>query len=320
MQRRDFLRGAAFAAGSMAMMPSLASASMIEPANGEKAPKGPVTMYFEFRIMGKFKDDILKHVNEYAKVLHRKKGFLSLQLKNMVGDSTMVHNYPSNLKGVLRSAYFDARKENSLPLFYSLFIRFDNYHDLMVSGTTKWFAKVITKYGPLSKNYHEGVYKTVAAGDRVHIYTTEEEIAKFLREQKDKPTNRYITVNNHVSIFTKDRKVFNEKSTSLLKVAQNTFRPAKGDYDYNPKYPKGLPGSYLNHYYRRAISTEILQSAFSDGNKTHYLFHGVWESVYDHENSHIDPRFRADVKKIFPYIIEGPVEPFYETIILNNFA
>jgi len=52
MQRRDFLRGAALAAGSMAMMPSLASASMVKPAKGEKTPKGPVTLYFEFRIMG----------------------------------------------------------------------------------------------------------------------------------------------------------------------------------------------------------------------------------------------------------------------------
>jgi len=320
MKRREFMKAAALAAGSMAAMPTLASASMVEPAKGEKTPKGPVTLYFEFRIMGKFKDDMLKHINEYAEVLRKKRGFLSLQLKNMVGDSTMVHNYPTNLKGVLQSAYFDASKEGSLPLFYSLFVRFENYHDLMASGTTKWFAKVIAKYGPLSKNYHEGVYKTVAAGDREHIYTTEAEIAKFLREQKDKPTNRYITVNNHVGIFTKDRKVFNEKSTSLLKVAQNTFRPAKGDYDYNPKFPKGIPGSYQSLHYRRAVSTEILQSAFSDGNKTHYLFHGVWESVYDHENSHIDPRFRADVMKIFPYIVEGPVEPFYETIILNNRA
>ncbi len=321
MERRNFLKGAALAAGSMAMMPSMLSASMTKPAKGEKIPSGAVTLYFEFRIMEQFKDDMLAKVNAYAKALHGKKGFLSLQLKNMVGDSTMVHNYPTKLKGVLSSAYFDASKEGSMPLFYSLFIRFENYHDLMASNTTKWFAKVISKYGMLSKNYHEGVYKTVAAGDREHIYTSQEQITKFLKNQKDKTTNRYITVNNHVGIFTKDTAVFNKKSTSLLKVAQNTFRPAKGDYDYNPKFPVGIPGSYQNLHYRKAISTEILQSAFSDGNnKTHYLFHGVWESVYDHENSHTDPRFRADVMKIFPYIVEGPVEPFYETIILDNNA
>ena len=321
MKRRNFLKGAALAAGSMAMMPSMLSASMVKPAKGEKIPSGAVTLYFEFRIMEQFKDDMLAKANAYAKALHAKKGFLSLQLKNMVGDSTMVHNYPTKLKGVLSSAYFDASKEGSMPLFYSLFIRFENYHDLMASNTTKWFAKVISKYGMLSKNYHEGVYKTVAAGDREHIYTSQAQITEFLKNQKDKTTNRYITVNNHVGIFTKDAAVFNKKSTSLLKVAQNTFRPAKGDYDYNPKFPVGIPGSYQNLHYRKAISTEILQSAFSDGNnKTHYLFHGVWESVYDHENSHTDPRFRADVMKIFPYIVEGPVEPFYETIILDNNA
>ncbi len=318
MQRRNFLKGAALAAGSMAILPTIVNASIVKPAKGEKIPSGAVTLYIECRILPKFKNDLLQKINEYTKVLNKKKGFLSLSLKNMVGDSTMVHNYPTALKGVLSSAYFDASKEGSMPLFYSLFIRFENYQDLMASKTTQWFAKVIAKYGTLSKNYHEGVYKTVAAGDREHIYTTQAEIQKFLKNQKDKPTNRYLTVNNHVGIFTKDAKIFNQKSTSLLKVAQNTFRPAKGDYDYNPKFPVGIPGSYQNLHYRKAIATEILQSAFSDGDKTHYLFHGVWESLYDHENSHIDPRFRADVMKIFPYIIDGPVEPFYETIILNN--
>jgi len=321
MKRRNFIKGAALAAGSMAMLPTMSNASMLKPSKGEKIPSGAVTLYIEFRILPKFKNDLLKKINEHMRVLNREKGFLSLSLKNMVGDSTMVHNYPTALKGVLSSAYFDASKEGTLPLFYSLFIRFENYHDLIASNTTQWFKRVIRKYGILSKNYHEGVYKTVSAGDREHIYITQREIQKFLRNQQDKPTNRYLTVNNHVSIFTKDVNIFNKKSTSLLKVAQNTFRPAKGDFDYNPKFPLGIPGSYQNLHYRKAITTEILQSAFSDGDKkTHYLFHGVWESLYDHENSHIDPRFRADVMKIFPYIIQGPIEPFYETIILNNHA
>lgn len=320
MQRRNFLKGAALAAGSMAMLPAMANASMVKPSKGEKIPSGAVTLYIECRILPKFKNDLLTQVEKYSKHLETKKGFLSLSFKNMVGDSTMVHNYPTALKGVLSSAYFDATKEGSMPLFYSLFIRFENYHELIASEATQWFEKMISKYGKLSKNYHEGVYKTVAAGDREHIYTTQEEIQKFLKHQADKPTNRYLTVNNHVAIFSKDIKTFNQKSTSLLKVAQNTFRPAKGDYDYNPKFPVGKPGSYQNLHYRKAIATEILQSAFTDGEKTHYLFHGVWESLYDHENSHIDPRFRADVMKIFPYIVDGPVEPFYETIILNNHA
>jgi len=315
MLRRNFLKGAALAVGSVAV----ANANMLKPSKDEKIPRGVVTLYIEFRILPKFKNDMLEQIEKYSKYLRGKKGFLSLSLKNMVGDSTMVHNYPTVLKGVLSSAYFDASKEGSLPLFYSLFIRFENYHDLMTSHTTQWFKKLISKYGRLSENYYEGIYKTVAAGNRKYIYTAQAEIQKFLKDQKDQPINDYLTVNNHVGIFTKDVKIFNKKTVSLLKVAQNTFRPAKGDYDYNPKFPVGIPGSYQNLHYRKAISTEILQSAFSDGNKkTHYLFHGVWESLYDHENSHIDPRFRADVMKLFPFIVEGPIEPFYETIILNN--
>ncbi len=318
MERRNFLKNVALTTGSMALFPIIANASMVKPSKDEKIPKGMVTLYFEFRIMGKYKDNLLEEVNKYLKILKKKKGFLSLSLKNMVGDSTMVKNYPTELKGVLKSAYFDASKEGSLPLFYSLFIRFNNYHDLTSSEATRWFSRLISKYDKLSKNYHEGVYTTVSAGDREHIYTSKSEIEHFLRHQKDKPTNRYVTVNNHVSIYTKDKNIFNKESTSLLKVAQNTFRPAKGDFDYNPKFKFGIPGSYQNLHYRKAVTTEILQSAFSDNEKTHYLFHGVWESVYDHENSHIDPRFRANVMKIFPYIIQGPVEPFYETIILDN--
>ena len=320
MKRRNFIKTAALAASTMAMMPTIASSNMTKPLKGEKAPIGAVTLYFEFRIPTPSKDDLIFHINRYAKELEHKKGFVSISLKNMVGDSTMVKNYPTYLKGVLKSAYFDASKEGSMPLFYSLFIRFDNYNDLIKSETTQWFKKVISKYGVLSENYHEGVYTTVAAGDRDKIYKTDIEIETFLKNQKDKPTARYITVNNHVSVFSKDKDVFNTKSTSLLEVAQNTFRPAQGDYDYNTKFPVGIPGTFQNLHYRKAVTTEILQSAFSDNGKYHYLFHGVWESVNDHENSHIDPRFRAHVMQIFPYIIDGPIEPFYETIILNNKA
>ncbi|MCK4440833.1 MAG: hypothetical protein KAU90_02425 [Sulfurovaceae bacterium] len=318
MERRNFLKTAIATAGTMAIMPTITSADIVKPAKDEETPKGVVTLYFEFRIPIQSKDNLIENIEKYAKELENKKGFISLSLKNMVGDSTMVKNYPTYLKGVLKSAYFDASKEGRMPLFYSLFIRFQSYDDLIKSETSAWFKKVISQYGALSKNYHEGVYKTVSAGDREKIYKTESEIENFLRNQQDKPTARYITVNNHVSIFSKDKDTFNEKSTSLLEVAQNTFRPAKGDFDYNPKFPEGIPGSFQNFHYRKAVTTEILQSAFSDGGKQHYLFHGVWESVNDHENSHIDPRFREHVMAIFPYIVDGPVEPFYETIILKN--
>ena len=319
MQRRDFLKSAILGAGAMAMVPTISSANLLKPKKGEREPNGPVTLYFEFRILPKFKDELLKEIEEHRRKLLDTRGFLSLSLKNMVGDSTMVKNFPSNLKGVLKSAYFDAYKQETMPLFYSLFIRFENYKDLKKSRLEERFAKLMHKFGPLSKNYHAGVYKTVSAGDREHIYKSHSEIAKFLREQKDTPLAELITVNNHVAIFSKDKEEFNKKSTALLKVAQDTFRPAKGDYDYNPKFPHGMPGSFQNSHYRKAVTTEILQSAFSDSDgMTYYLFHGTWESVYDHENSHIDIRFRTAVMELFPYIVQGPNEPFYKTDILIN--
>ena len=318
MKRRDFLKSAAIGAGALAAIPGFANAGRIEPGKGEKAPEGPVTLYFECRLMGQHKDDFLDAMGKLSQEMKKKKGFLSMSLKNMVGDSTMVKNYPSDLKGVLKTAYLDAAKQNTMPLFYSLFLRFENYRDLKASKAGEAFAKVMKKYGPLSKNYHEGVYVTVSAGDRKRIYTSRKEIVEFLKTQKDAPREDLVTVNNHVGIFTKDKETFNKASTALLKIAQDTFRPAKGDYDYNPRFPEGQPGSYQNRHYRKAVTTEILQSAFSTGGMTHYLFHGTWQTVWDHENSHLDIRFREGVMKLFPYIVEGPVEPFYKTVILEN--
>ncbi len=317
MERRHFLKSAAVAAG-LATLPGLASASVMTPAKGEKIPKGPVTLYMEFHIGMPLKEKMIRGVEKYSEELSKKKGFLSLSLKNMIGDSTMVKNYPSNLKGVLHTAYFDAAKEGSMPLFYALFVRFKSYEDMQKSGVNAWFSKQIKTHAPASMKYFEGVFVTVAAGDREHIYKERKEIERFLSHQVDHRSEDYLTVNNHVTIESKNTEIFNKKSTTLLTVAQNTFRPAKGDADFNPKFPKGMPGSYQTTHYRKAVTTEILQSAFSDGKYRRYLFHGTWESLYDHENSHMDPRFRKGVSGLFPYLTDLPVEPFYETIVLKN--
>jgi len=68
-----------------------------------------------------------------------------------------------------------------------------------------------------------------------------------------------------------------------------------------------------NHLYRKALSTEILRNAHTDGGLRSYLMHGVWESVLDHENSHIDPRFLAAAGPVGAVAVIGPVEPFYLT-------
>ncbi len=329
MKRRDFMKNAALAMGGLTLASTMADASgmggacglcstALEPGKGEKIPHGPVTYYTEFKIWIPQREKMVAHMEELGRKLRKKRGFLSMSLKNMVGDSTMVHNYPTNLKAVLRSAYLDAAKENSLPLFYSLFVRFKSYEDLIRSGVIKDFEKLMKHFGGLSENYSEGVYVTVSAGDREKIYLRPKEIEHFLSHQVDDPVSDLVTVNNHVAILKKDRDVFNKKSTALLKVAQETFRPAKGDYDYNPKFPYGMPGSYQNRHYRRAVTTEILQSAFAPDGKYHYLFHGTWQSVFDHENSHIDVRFRHHILALLPYVVEGPIEPFYKTTVLVN--
>jgi hypothetical protein len=41
--------------------------------------------------------------------------------------------------------------------------------------------------------------------------------------------------------------------------------------------------------------------------------HGVWESVWDHENSHLDIRFMQSSTPVGAYVVAGPVEPFYAT-------
>lgn len=44
----------------------------------------------------------------------------------------------------------------------------------------------------------------------------------------------------------------------------------------------------------------------------------VWESVADHENSYIDSRFQKAAGPVGAYVINGPVEPFYDTIKQHN--
>jgi hypothetical protein len=43
--------------------------------------------------------------------------------------------------------------------------------------------------------------------------------------------------------------------------------------------------------------------------------HGVWESYWDHENSHLDQRFKKAAAPVGSYVVKGPVEPFYKTIL-----
>ena len=82
----------------------------------------------------------------------------------------------------------------------------------------------------------------------------------------------------------------------------------------------GISGTLSDSHYQKAITTEILQNAYvSDGTRS-YIFHGVWKSVADHENSHIDPRFRKAAGPVGAHAISEPVEPFYQTMMVHNKA
>ena len=59
-----------------------------------------------------------------------------------------------------------------------------------------------------------------------------------------------------------------------------------------------------------------MRNAFPDGSLRAYLMHGVWESVWDHENSHLDRRFKQGSAPVGMGVVVGPVEPFYQTRVL----
>jgi hypothetical protein len=200
----------------------------------------------------------------------------------------------------LCTAYADAAQAGTLPLFYALFVRFDSDKALRAAQPDTAFDTEVLPHlhgamtqegkpvpSPAPMAVYRGVFQTVAAGDRHGIYTSEADILKFLAKPADAaPCNSLITVENHVFIADRVMQPFEQKVVPLLQVAQETFQPNNAD-------GIGQPGSADNRFYRKAMSTEILRKATPDGQQRAYIMHGIWESVWDHENSHLDPRFKA---------------------------
>ncbi len=339
MNRREFLTTAGLVSGSI-YMSACGSNSSDAQEQSQPKPEGALTLYYEYKIAGPEIQQMVQNVAAQAQALENKPGFLSLSLKQMIGDSTMVNNLPVDLKGVLKSAFIDAAKAGRRPFNFSLMIRFDSYDNLIASGAKTWFKETIEPQlfaykkdatgkpvkTPLVLDYYQGIYKTVAAGDADGIYKTQEEIKNFLKNQKDVANVQYqpipadgtssgatITVENHVTIHADDTDAVNTKATALLQVAQDTYQPSS-------MQGNGISGTLNDSNYKKAITTEIMQNAYTSGDTRDYLFHGVWESVADHENSHIDPRFMKAAGPVGAYVIAGPVEPFYQTIVLHNKA
>ncbi len=338
MNRRDFLTSTSLLTATT-FMSACGSGGSEEAEATQPKPKGTVTLYYEFKIAGPEVAKMVQNVRDFAHTLDSTPGFLSLSLKEMIGDSTMVNNFPIQLKGVLKSAYIDGALQKRRPFVFALLIRFDGYDNLVASNAKEWFNATIKPqlfmYNPATTpptktpvvlDYYQGIYKTVAAGDAQRIYTTQEQIVEFLKNQKDVASPQYrpipadgtsndlsITVINHVAIHAQNTDIVNQKATALLTTAQQTYQPSSNPDD-------GLPGTLDvdNFNYQKPLSTEILQNAYEFGGVRDYLFHGVWKAVADHENSHIDPRFRKAAAPVGAFVIAGPWEPFYQTSILHN--
>lgn len=118
MERRDFfgiasvLAATTYLSGCNSDNTTAAAAATTtttpDASTAATKPEGAVTLYYEFRIASPEVAGLVSAVNAYAPQLDTKAGFLSVQLKNTVGTSTMVQNLPVELKGALKSAHKDA--------------------------------------------------------------------------------------------------------------------------------------------------------------------------------------------------------------------
>ncbi len=303
--------------------PSTSSASPTASLRGAAIPcpwsnkalegiEGPFTFYAELRVTVAQNTPFLAAVDDLSAELRGKPGFVNLALKQMSGDSTMVKNYPDTYKGILATAYLDGVESGTQPYFYSLLMRFTDAAsgDALEAAFAERLQPLLhAGLAPQSPELaaYRAVYQTVGAGDRDGIYATPEAITTFLHRPLELPERNTVTVENHVMIRDRDHDAWEPKVMALLKVAQNTFEP-KDD-------PNGVgqPGARDNRLYRKALSTEILRNAHPDGALRAYLMHGVWESEWDHENSHLDGRFLAAAGPVGAAAVVGPVEPFYLT-------
>lgn len=318
-------RRAALGAAAVAGASSLLAATGFAPAaaaaeTAGAAITGPATYYAEMRVARPFKGGFDSGMQRFAQTMQQR-GALVVTLKQMVGESTMVKNFPEGYKGMLRSAYAEAAQAGTLPLFYSLFVRFDSDEAQRAAQPYAAFDAEVMPHlhaammqdgkpvkSPAPMAVFRGVFQTVAAGDRHGIYTGEADIRNFLSRPADAaPGNSLITVENHVFIADRVMPQFEQKIVPLLKVAQETFQPISAADGI------GQPGAADNRFYRKAVSTEILRKAAPDGPQRGYIMHGIWESVWDHENSHLDPRFQAAAGPVGAMVDIGPVEPFYTT-------
>ncbi len=311
MNRSDFLKTGLFGLGAFSFGTSHAISVTKSNLIEEQVNGGVFSAMCSFRVS---KAIHLKIESEIKTLLNDKiskyDGFRGASLKQMIGDSTMVKNMPISYKGMLANAMAEGAEQGTMPYVYLLLVRFDSFDNLKNYSKNNLIKDFLKQenymYSPKGKTnnfleFSDEPMITVAAGNRNQIFESPNELNSFL-EYKYEVKNA-ITVANHVTIKAEHTEAFEEKVKELLKIAQSTYQPNDSE--------NGLAGGKDNLFYKKALTTEILRGAKTQGNYRNYIMHGVWESYWDHENSHIDKRFKAAAAPVGAFVIKGPVEPFY---------
>lgn len=341
MKRRNFLKLSGATGGALL----LGSQANAQTTSSFVKPTGAVTYYMEIRVPGPENTAVNNAVTALKNQLRAAapaNGYLSMSFKQTIGESTMGRGYPNELKGKLANGYASlagvptGAPTPKVPYFYAMFVRFASYDDLIASNIQQWFQfdivpslfayavlpgdTTVSKTG-IKLDYHEGIYTTVGAADRTNGYMTPTEISTYLGSgQSNEVLNNYVSVNNHFFIKDKDRDSFwNLLRSNLNGNTRSIFRPIVGDAGYDGATAdyatNGQPAAQDNTFFRKALTREILENIQPDNGIRAYLMHGVWETILDHENSHLDPRFKKGAGQVGSYFTAMPVEPFYITKI-----
>ena len=290
MDRRQFLELSGAAGGALLLGSSaVAEATPAVATTNHPKPVGAVTYYTEIRVPPPEKAAVLAKMDELIALMQGMAGYLSLSFKQTIGESTMGRAYPNPKKAILAEAL--AKLDGTLsspkvPYFYVMFLRFDSYDNLLAAGVQAWFkANIVPSLfaynaattpptkTTIALDFHEGVYTTVAAADRINGYMTAEEISTYLAsKQSDEVAGQYVSVNNHYMIMDANRKAhYNLLRENLNGNTRSIFRPIQGDEGYddsNPDYvANGQPAAPDNVFFRKAMTREILQNAFPEGEK-----------------------------------------------------
>lgn len=314
MKRSDFLKAGTMGLGALVTNRLWATGTTNLDLIEAPVDDGVFSAMFSFRVSKPLHREVeLKIQALVENEISQYSGFLGSSLKQMIGDSTMVKNMPAAYKGLLANAAAEGAANGTMPYVYLLLVRFDSLEHLQHYSENNlikaYLQEINYLYSPKGKTdlfleFADEPMVTVAAGNRNQIFERPSELSTFLDYEHG--LKNTVTVANHVSIKAEHTEVFEQKVTELLKIAQNTYQPENSE--------KGLPGGQDNLHYRKALTTEILRGAKTNGAYRNYIMHGVWESYWDHENSHLDPRFKAASAPVGAYVVKGPVEPFYTTL------